>query len=197
MNSRISILLVAFVLVSLGVSAQTAYTISNESTMKIDGSSTVSDWSVELAEVTGNFTTPKDIKIEVGEMLYSTLEFNFPVDKMEGGRGPIMNSKIKTAFISDVHPLVTYKSNENKIIAIDGDKFVLESTGTITAAGVSKPLIVTLNGVFNTEMKTMSFEGSKDLTMSMFNIVKPTAFFGKLVTRDELTISFSLSCLTQ
>ena len=197
MNIKTNILLVAFLLVCLGIEAQTTYLLSKESTMVIDGSSTVSDWSVEVNEATGNFTTSEDIKIEVGEMLYSTLEFNFPVDKMEGGRGPIMNSKIKTAFISDVHPLVTYKSNENKITAIDGDKFVLESTGTITAAGVSKSLIVMLDGIFNTEMKTMSFEGSKDLTMSMFNIEKPTAFFGNLVTRDELTISFSLSCLTQ
>ncbi|EPR73188.1 hypothetical protein ADIWIN_1969 [Winogradskyella psychrotolerans RS-3] len=93
--------------------------------------------------------------------------------------------------------MVTYKSIENKITALDGDKFVLESVGTITAAGVSKPLTVTLNGFFNTEMKTMSFEGTKDLTMTMFNIEKPTAFFGKLVTKDELNVMFNLSFIKQ
>ena len=197
MNTKISILLLAFLLVSLGVEAQTTFTLSKESTMKIDGSSTVSDWSVEVMEATGNFTTSEDIKIEVGEILYSNLEFSFPVDKMESGRGPIMDSKIKKALISDVNPLVTYKSIENKITALDGDKFVLESVGTITAAGVSKPLTVALNGFFNTEMKTMSFEGTKDLTMTMFNIEKPTAFFGKLVTKDELNVKFNLSFIKQ
>lgn len=197
MNNKTSILVVALLLVCLGIKAQTAYTLSKESTMVVDGSSTVSDWSVEVTEATGNITTSTDIKIEVGEIFYSNLEFSFPVDKMESERGPIMNSKIKKALISDVHPLVTYKSIENKITAADGDKFVLESVGIITVAGVSKPLIVTLNGFFNTEIKTISFEGTKDLTMEMFNIVKPTAFFGKLKTKDELNVKFSLSFTKQ
>lgn len=197
MNTKTSILLLAFLLICLGIEAQTTFTLAKESTMKIDGSSTVSDWSVEVTEATGNFTTSEDIKIEVGEILYSNLEFSFPVDKMESGRGPIMDSKIKKALISDVNPLVTYKSIENKITAADGDEFVLESVGTITAAGISKPLTVTLNVFFNAEMKTMSFEGSKDLTMTMFNIEKPTAFFGKLVTKDEIIVKFNLSFIKQ
>ena len=165
--------------------------------MKIDGSSTISDWSVETAEATGSLTTLKEIKIEVGEILYSNLEFSFPVDKMESGRGPIMDSKIKKALISDVHPLVTYTSTQNKIITVNGDKFVLESVGTITAAGVSKPFTVKLNGDFNAVMKTISFVGTKDVTMAMFNIVKPTAFFGKLKTKDELNVKFNVSFIKQ
>ena len=97
MNTKISIPLLAFLLICLGIEAQTTFTLSKESTMKVDGSSTVSDWSVEVTEATGNFTTSEDIKIEVGEILYSNLEFSFPVDKMESGRGPIMDSKIKNS----------------------------------------------------------------------------------------------------
>jgi hypothetical protein len=197
MNNKISILLLAFLLVSVGVKAQTKYVLSKESTIKIDGSSTISDWSVETAEATGSLTTLKEIKIEVGEILYSNLEFSFPVDKMESGRGPIMDSKIKKALISDVHPLVTYTSTQNKIITVNGDKFVLESVGTITAAGVSKPFTVKLNGDFNAIMKTISFVGTKDVTMAMFNIVKPTAFFGKLKTKDELNVKFNVSFIKQ
>jgi hypothetical protein len=197
MNNKISTLLLVFLLVSLGVEAQTTYTLSKEATMQIDGSSTVSDWSVEVAGATGIFTTLKEIKIEVGEILYSNLEFSFLVDKMESGRGPIMNSKIKKALISAVNPSVTYKSIDNKITAVNGDKFVLESVGTITAAGVSKPFIVKLNGFFNAGMNTISFEGTKDVTMAMFNIVKPTAFFGKLKTKDELNVKFNVSFIKQ
>ena len=149
MNNKISIVLLAFLLFCLGGKAQTSYTLAKESTMKIDGSSTVSDWSVEITEATGSLTTLKEIKIEVGEILYSNLEFSFSVDEMESGRGPIMDSKIKKALIWNLHPLVTYKSIQNKIIAVNGDKFVLESVGTITAAGVSKPFTVKLNGVFD------------------------------------------------
>ena len=74
---------------------------------------------------------------------------------------------------------------------------MLETVGTITAAGVSKPFTVKLNGDFNAIMKTISFVGTRDVTMAMFNIVKPTAFFGKLKTKDELNVKFSASFIKQ
>ncbi|WP_111707268.1 hypothetical protein [Lutibacter citreus] len=193
MNIKIIKLFVTLFLLNYGIQAQTTYTLSENAAMKIDGTSTVSDWSVEVLKATGSFTLINDFKIEVGAILYSNLEFSFPVDKMESGRGPIMNSKIKKALKSTETPSIVYKSTENKIVSITDSTFVLESKGTIAAAGVEKPFSVSLNSSFDTELNTISFEGNKDVLMSMFNIVKPTAFFGKLKTKDELNVKFKVS----
>ncbi|SDW18471.1 YceI-like domain-containing protein [Lutibacter oricola] len=197
MKLKIFTLFVTLLLVSNTINSQAKYTLTKESTMKVDGSSTVSEWSAEVKEATGSFTSVNEFKMEVGAMLYSNLEFSFPVDKMESGRGPIMNSKIKKALLSTANPLVIFKSSKNKITSVKENKFVLECEGTIAAAGVEKPFTVLLNGSLSADMKTISFEGNKDVTMSMFNIVKPTAFFGKLKTKDELNVKFNVSFIKQ
>ena len=193
MNKKIFKLFVLMLSINFGIQGQTTYSLSENAEMKIDGTSTVSDWSVDVQEAVGSFTLLNEVKIEVGASLYSNIEFSFPVDKMESGRGPIMNSKIKKALLSEENPSIIYKSKENIIISVNENNFVLESKGTITAAGVEKPLEVSFNGTFDPEMNTISFEGNKDVTFSLFDIVKPTAFFGKLRTMDELNVKFKVS----
>ena len=97
--------------------------------MIVDGSSTVSDWSVSIRKAKGNFLIIDNFKIEIGASLYSNLKFEFLVDEMESGRGPIMNNKVKKALKSSEHPMVNYNSTENKIVSVKDKSFVLESKG--------------------------------------------------------------------
>tara|TARA_B110000908_G_C10234595_1_gene442575 strand:+ start:279 stop:872 length:594 start_codon:yes stop_codon:yes gene_type:complete len=194
MKSNRLILFTFLLLANLGVRAQTNYTLSSETAeMIVDGSSTVSDWSVSIRKAKGNFLIIDNFKIEIGASLYSNLKFEFLVDEMESGRGPIMNNKVKKALKSSEHPMVNYNSTENKIVSVKDKSFVLESKGEIEIGGLKKPFSFLLNCSYNEEMKTISFEGNKDITMSMFNIVRPTAFFGKLKTMDGLNVKFNMS----
>ena len=194
MKSNRLILFTFLLLANLGVRAQTNYTLSSETAeMIVDGSSTVSDWSVSIRKAKGNFLIIDNFKIEIGASLYSNLKFEFLVDEMESGRGPIMNNKLKKALKSSEHPMVNYNSTENKIVSVKDKSFVLESKGEIEIGGLKKPFSFLLNCSYNEEMKTISFEGNKDITMSMFNIVRPTAFFGKLKTMDGLNVKFNMS----
>lgn len=194
MKSNRLILFTFLLLANLGVRAQTNYTLSSETAeMIVDGSSTVSDWSVSIRKAKGNFLIIDNFKIEIGASLYSNLKFEFLVNEMESGRGPIMNNKVKKALKSSEHPMVNYNSTENKIVSVKDKSFVLESKGEIEIGGLKKPFSFLLNCSYNEEIKTISFEGNKDITMSMFNIVKPTAFFGKLKTMDELNVKFNMS----
>ena len=194
MKSNRLILFTFLLLANLGVRAQTNYTLSSETAeMIVDGSSTVSDWSVSIRKAKGNFLIIDNFKIEIGASLYSNLKFEFLVNEMESGRGPIMNNKVKKALKSSEHPMVNYNSTENKIVSVKDKSFVLESKGEIEIGGLKKPFSFLLNCSYNEEIKTISFEGNKDITMSMFNIVKPTAFFGKLKTMDGLNVKFNMS----
>jgi len=194
MKSNRLILFTFLLLTNLGVRAQTNYTLSSETAeMIVDGSSTVSDWSVSIRKAKGNFLIIDNFKIEIGASLYSNLKFEFLVDEMESGRGPIMNNKVKKALKSSEHPMVNYNSTENKIVSVKDKSFVLESKGEIEIGGLKKPFSFLLNCSYNEEMKTISFEGNIDITMSMFNIVRPTAFFGKLKTMDGLNVKFNMS----
>lgn len=194
MKSNRLILFTFLLLANLGLQAQTNYTLSSETAeMIVDGSSTVSDWSVSIRKAKGNFLIIDNFKIEIGASLYSNLKFEFLVNEIESGRGPIMNNKVKKALKSSEHPMVNYNSTVNKIVSVKDKSFVLESKGEIEIGGLKKPFSFLLNCSYNEEMKTISFEGNKDITMSMFNIVRPTAFFGKLKTMDGLNVKFNMS----
>ena len=94
-------------------------------------------------------------------------------------------------------PTVNYSSTSNKIISVENKVFVLETNGEIEIGGLKKTFTVLLNCTYDDEMKTISFVGRKDITMSMFNIEKPTAFFGQLKTMDELNVIFNMSFTKQ
>lgn len=192
---KIKVLILFALMLTVGVKsfAQEKFALDSKSEMKVDGSSTVSEWSVSVADIKGQLNATKAIKLKKGAALFSSLSFSFEVEKMESGRGPIMNSKIKSALKNDQHPTVSFTSKENKITAVNGSSCVVEISGTLEVAGVKQVVIVTANCKYNAAAKTISMEGNKDITLSMFKIEKPTAFFGKLQTMDELNVKFNLN----
>lgn len=193
MKNKLQLVLVVFLVVTSVLQAQTSFVFQTTSELKIDGSSTVSDWSVNAADIKGDLVVIKGFKPKVGGTLFTKLALSFPVDKMESGRGPIMNNKIKAALKSDEHPNVVFNATENKISSVTGTTFVLETTGIVEVAGVKKPLLVKLNCTYNSKLQTLVMEGEQQVTMSMFQIEKPTAFFGKLQTMDALKVTFKIN----
>ncbi len=193
MKIKVLILFAFMLSVSVKSIAQEKYTIDSKSEMKVDGSSTVSDWSVSVVDLKGQLNSSKAIKLKKGTALFGSLSFSFEVEKMESGRGPIMNSKIRSALKNDEHPIVSFTSKENKITEVNGNSFVMEIKGTIEVAGVKQIVLVKANCNYNAAAKTITMEGNKDITLSMFKIEKPTAFFGKLQTMDELNVKFNLN----
>lgn len=192
MKNRLVVTLALFMAMTFMTQGQQKLIFQTTSELKIDGTSTVSDWSVNATNIKGDLVLINGFKIKKGGTLYSNLALSFPVEKMESGRGPIMNNKIKSALKSDEHPNVVYNSSENKILSINGSSFVLTSKGTIEVAGVKKQIEVTLNCNYDEKLQTLVMEGEQNVTMSMFQIEKPTAFFGKLQTMDALKVTFKV-----
>lgn len=197
LQSKLAIILLVLLFGNLEVQSQTTYILSNEYEIKVDGTSTVSDWSVEAVDLIGDFKLIENFKKEVGASFYSNLTFSFPVESMESGRGPIMNSKVETALKSEINPTVNFSSKQSKIISISDSIFVVESIGVLDVAGVKKEITVLLDCTNDLQDNNFSFKGNKDITMSMFDIVKPTAFFGKLQTMDELNVKFEMSFIKE
>jgi hypothetical protein len=181
-----------FVIFSLSIQSQSNYTLSPDSEMKIFGTSTVSDWSVEVHELEGAFELKEDYNMQVGEVIFEDLAFHFPVEKMKSGRGPIMDGKVKKALKATEHPLVIYTATQNQITGIGEKNFDVTSSGILEVAGVKQEIEVFVHMTYSENMASFVGEGSTDLTMSMFSVEKPTAFFGELKTMDELNITFNL-----
>lgn len=195
MKIKILILLSFLFLTQFTVKSQSKFTLDTKSELIIDGTSTVSGWSVTATEITGQLQIPKGFKAKVGASIFTNISFSFLVENMESGRGPIMNSKIKTALKSDINPSIEFNGTSSKITSVKDNLFVVEIKGTVNVAGVKQNLVVLADCNYNAASQSFTLEGNKDVTMSMFQIEKPTAFFGKLQTMDELNVKFKFNFL--
>lgn len=183
--------LLLFGVVSL--SAQVRYQATPGSKVKIDGTSTVHDWTVEggiiggfvefeSAEALDPAKTASDVKAKV--------EVNIPVRSLKSGK-KLMDDIMHDAMKVKDNNAVKYTLKEIKPQARKaGDPLKFDTKGDLSVAGVTKPIdmVVTLVPQGNTLKAT----GSKQLKMTDFDIKPPapSVGLGLIKTADEITVSF-------
>ncbi|AUP80697.1 YceI family protein [Flavivirga eckloniae] len=182
-------------LITLGfqLNGQSIFTLGENTKIHVKGASNVSDWELEAlgynCELELNDSTP----LEVGLKSISKLNFEIPVDKIVSERGPIMDKKVRNALKFEQHPRVTYTSTSNELTEVDGHKVTILFHGILSMAGVEKNVDIKVRGEFSNDQKTLKMQGEKALKLSMFDIERPTAFFGKLTTNDDIEIKLDLT----
>jgi len=172
--------------------AQTSYTISQDSPVKISvhGTSTLHEWTAKAQKVSDY---PEKIKLDpvVGSQIEG---FGFSVGSksLDGGRGSSMNNKISKALLADTHEQITYvQKGSAEVMAKEDGSMYLISNGVLTLAGVEKEISVEVS--FVEEDGTLSLTAVKDFAMSDFNIEPPSAMFGQIKTNDDISIQFEFT----
>ena len=159
---------------------QTSYSVNAEgSTVTIQGTSTVKKWDADVPDFTGTFTVDQAAN-EIRD-----IEITFTTSTIDGGRGPEMNNKIYKALQSETHPEITFVADTAK----PGDEGYI-AEGKLTIGGIEQEVSAT--GTLDGETLT----GKANVTLSQFEIEPPSAMFGAIVCRDDITIEWTLN-LTQ
>lgn len=169
-----NIFVVFFLSYGLVCSAQGTYMLSDESSMTIDGSSTIHDWTVTAntmnGSVTAEGTDPKEINFEVD------------VENIKSERGPTMDNKMHAALKKEEHPKVSFRLSEIKNQAT--------LVGTLTIAGQEKTVEVPVE--MNVSGQHLKLAGEQKITLQEFGIEPPTAMFGQIIVGDDVTVKFDL-----
>lgn len=185
------LILIIFSFASLGLNSglsQEMKSFAEGSEVKVDGSSTLSDWSVAVKKVEGKFSMPEGFEGGEGQILKDLL-IMCEVKSMEG-RGPDMNEKIYNAFKAEEHPQIIFEAAEAISTVKDEEGFALKSKGNLKMAGKSQEIQLELKG-----KKTDSgfeFWGSHTVDMTQFGMEPPTAFFGSLEVAKEVKVIFKI-----
>lgn len=157
----------------------------------VSGSSTLHDWKATVGTVT-DYPVAIDLKGNAVE----SFGFKAAVSSMDGGRGSAMNGKIYKALQSETHPQIVYtQKGPASIKALPGGAFKLTSTGVLSMAGVEKDVSVEVTGT--KKDGKLVFQGEKALKLSEFEIEPPSAMFGQIQTRDDITVHFTFNYLAQ
>jgi len=154
--------------------AQETFTLSADSKLTIDGTSTVHDWTVTANTMDGSVKTEENSPKEIN--------FNVVVADIKSERGATMDKKMHAALGKDSSPKVIFDLKEVKN----------QSTlvGTLNIAGNEQD--VEIKGKIDASEDRISISGEHGITLEDFNIEPPTAMFGQVIVGDKVIVKFDL-----
>jgi polyisoprenoid-binding protein YceI len=158
--------------------------------MTVQGSSTLHDWESQItkADWKGTFQVDNLALVDV-----KNVEVKIPVESIKSTKGKMMDSKTYEAFNYEKYPFIVYTLSTAKINQANG---TIEAKGTLTMAGVSKPIdLVAKYKVLATGDVQLTV--SRKFKMSEFKMETPTAMMGTIKVGDEVTVGFDITINTK
>ena len=170
------------------INAQQSFRLIPESsTMKIEGTSSLHDWEMNVEKI------KCDVDITIGNPSVNIFSVSFIGESASIlSHNSIMDNKAHKALKTDKYPLIKFNLiSVHKVPVIDGI-FRGIASGEITLAGISKKIAIPYTGIITGKDK-ITITGSKKIDMTEYGIQPPTAMLGTLKTGNEVTVTFSLN----
>ena len=196
MKSMITSFFILLLVTTLSAESQNpvteAYTLAEQSTMTVEGTSTIHDWELEVKDLSTSVAlNPELLQNEQPASPVSNVSLTVPVKKMDSGKGG-MNRKIYGALKEDEHPNITFSLDSTELATPpENGSFTLNVSGNLTIAGHTRAISLPVTGTL-TEEGNLRFAGSYKLNMTDYKVDPPTAVFGTIRSGEEVTIKFDL-----
>jgi polyisoprenoid-binding protein YceI len=171
----------AGLMASYTLSAQQVYKIGPETSVQVDGTSSLHDWTckVETFSGEGKFSLEGNTLTEI-----AWLKVSLAANSLKSGKGAMMDKNTYKALKADEFPQIVYELQEAKVLP--GGK--LNTKGKLTIAGVSKVVKMEVN--YQVSAGKVTVEGSLPILMREYKIDPPTAMMGTIKTGEEVTVVF-------
>lgn len=199
MKRTLTTLASAFVLV-VGLAAWTAldtFEFGPESKLVLSGTSTMHDWSCEVADLDGSWTAELAPQSEDQPVVSVTdASVVIPVDAIDCGNGT-MTKRLRKAIDSDDHEMIRYNLTNAEVTQASGvGGFALLTEGVLEITGTEQPHKMTIMGQ-RLDDGTLQLTGETELTMSDFGVKPPSYMLGALRVGDQVNIKFDVNVPAQ
>ena len=189
---------VAALLVAGSLSAQTwiRYESLPGSKMKIDGTSTVHDWTVESGIIAGGvevdaaFPADPDAKAAPGKV-NARVQTTIPVRSLKSGKKS-MDDVMHDAMSMTNYPKIEYRLTEMTLKApATGPTLNFETKGQLTLSGVTNTITMPIT-MDRSEKGKLKFTGTTSVKMTSYGIKPPAPSIGLglIKTGDDVTLTF-------
>lgn len=179
-------LLIALLTVQVSV-GQTMSVNNTASELTIDGTSNLHDWEMVAEQVKGSMqATFEDGKLAKVDQL----NFVVVAESLKSGKGG-MDKNAHKALDTKKHKEIRFQLQEvENINCSSNTACVITAKGTLSIAGTTKPIELTLDA--NVSNNTIVLSGTYSLKMTNYNVDPPKAMFGAITTGDDLKINFKV-----
>lgn len=162
-----------------------SYEVKNY-TMTVSGTSTLHDWVSEVGTIDckGSYTLKNNTLADLNDVVVK-----IKVASIKSTKGKTMDNKTYEAFDYKNNPEIIFTLTKE---SIDAATATVKLGGTLTMAGVSKPIDLSLNYKILTggELKII---GSKKISMTDFGMEPPTAMMGTIKVGNDVVVSFDIT----
>ncbi len=155
--------------------------------MKLEGTTPISTWQMSAHGISGiaQISVTRDGTLAA----INALTFELPVRNLKGESGA-MDDHAYTALKADQYKDITFHL-ASATIAPGKEGYLVEAAGTLTVAGVIRPVTLAMHGSVNSD-GTITFRGAENLRMSDYSVERPSLLFGMIKARDEMTLTYTL-----
>ncbi len=157
---------------------QENYSLSDESSLTVDGTSTLHDWTVTANTCSGSLVVEANV--------FKEISFDVEVASVISTRGATMDKKTHNALKKEEHPKVMFSATDITFSVGDNQSI----SGKMNVAGVEKD--VSISASVNNSESSVQITGNYKITLQDYNMDPPTAMFGTIVVGDDVTVNFDL-----
>lgn len=159
-------------------------------TVRVSGTSNAHDWSCETTRFDAALQVQRDAGARPAGVAQAAV--TVPVETLACGNGT-MDGNLRKALKAGDFPTVRFEMTGHELVPDPADPqgFRVLASGTLTIAGTSRPIALTVDGTM--EGDRLRLRGSHELLMTDFGVRPPTAMLGVLKTGDRVTVGFDLT----
>lgn len=183
---RIVLTSIALLVFLVGVAAADRYAPAKGSFVRIEGSSTLHDWTMEGTTINGTITAPP-LEQWTNSSAHSEVTVAIPVTSIKSEHEK-MDKLMADALKANMNPNIQYKLTE-ATVAKSGSNYVLDTKGQLTIAGVTHDVMMQIIGTPQSTGK-YALTGQLPIRMSDYHIKPPTAMMGTIKTGNDVRVTF-------
>lgn len=162
---------------------------STSGTIKIDGTSTMHDWTMssEQGKAEAIMTMAYEKLVEV-----ASLSFSAGAETLKSTKGVLMDKIAYKSLKATSFPTINFILISATVTAVDATTYQFKGMGQMTVAGKKRTTDLNATIKYNPTDKSFTSSGLKIIKMSDYEIDPPSFAFGTIKTGDEIHIHFSI-----
>ncbi len=172
------------------------YTITDSSTLRVHGTSTMHNFTIHAGDVLGRFQIRPAVVDGLSLQMIAENPMGtvtIPVEQLRGGN-LLFNRDLQKALQANIYPDISYHLTSFLPVDTSGngtDWLPITTEGQLTITRVTRTVRMQIEGRWN-QQDQLEFKGTRLLSIFEFGIDPPTRLFGALQVRDTVEVDFHL-----
>lgn len=175
-------LIAASLLLATALFANEHFTSATGSFVRIDGTSTMHNWTMQGATINGQINLVDPAK-KTGSVVVT-----IPVTSIRSEHEK-MDKLMAEALKAKANPEIRYELSNSALAGGSEANFTVKTVGKLTIAGVTRDVAMNVTGARSADGK-MVMTGEAPIRMTDFGIKPPTAMLNTIRTGDDVKVTF-------